>query len=274
MEKTQKEYYLNEQMKLIKKELGREDNQSELEEIKERIEKSGMSPVAREKALSELKRLELMPPVSAEATVPRSYIDWLLSLPWSKESKDKHDIRRAQKILDEDHFGLEKVKERILEFLAIRKLRKDKKGPILCFIGPPGVGKLRRQVHRAQHGTEFVRLSLGGVRDEAEIKGHRRTYIGAMPGQIIQLMKRAGTLNPVFMLDEVDKLGADFRGDPSSALLEVLDPEQNNAFVGPLHRRLLRPEQGLRHHGQRDPHHPAGPTGPHGGHPVLGLYPS
>lgn len=232
IEKTQKEYYLNEKMKLIKKELGREDSQSELDEIKARIEKSGMSPAAREKALGELKRLELMPPVSAEATVSRSYIDWLLSLPWSKESKDKHDIRRAQKILDEDHYGLEKVKERILEFLSVRQLAKDHKGSILCFSGPPGVGKtsVAKSIARSM-GREFVRLSLGGVHDEAEIKGHRRTYIGAFPGQIIQLMKRAGTLNPVFLLDEVDKLGADYRGDPSSALLEVLDPEQNNAFV-------------------------------------------
>lgn len=232
IEKTQKEYYLNEKMKLIKKELGREDNQGELDELKERIEKSGMSPGARDKALGELKRLELMPPVSAEATVSRSYIDWLLSLPWSKESKDKHDIKRAQKVLDEDHYGLEKVKERILEFLSVRQLAKEHKGSILCFAGPPGVGKtsVAKSIARSM-GREFVRLSLGGVHDEAEIKGHRRTYIGAFPGQVIQLMKRAGTLNPVFLLDEVDKLGADYRGDPSSALLEVLDPEQNNAFV-------------------------------------------
>ena len=232
IEKTQKEYYLNEKMKLIKKELGREDNQSELDELKGRIEKSGMSPAASEKAMGELKRLELMPPVSAEATVSRSYIDWLLSLPWSKESKDKHDIKRAQRVLDEDHYGLEKVKERILEFLSVRQLAKEHKGSILCFSGPPGVGKtsVAKSIARSM-GREFVRLSLGGVHDEAEIKGHRRTYIGAFPGQIIQLMKRAGTLNPVFLLDEVDKLGADYRGDPSSALLEVLDPEQNNAFV-------------------------------------------
>ena len=232
IEKTQKEYYLNEKMKLIKKELGREDNQSEIEELRERVGKSGMTPAAKEKALSELKRLELMPPVSAEATVSRSYIDWLLALPWSKESKDKHDIKRAQRILDEDHYGLEKVKERILEFLSVRQLAKEHKGSILCFAGPPGVGKtsVAKSIARSM-GRDFVRLSLGGVHDEAEIKGHRRTYIGAFPGQIIQLMKRAGTLNPVFLLDEVDKLGADYRGDPSSALLEVLDPEQNSAFV-------------------------------------------
>jgi len=232
IEKTQKEYYLNEKMKLIKKELGREDNQNEIEELKERIEKAGMTPAAKDKAIGELKRLELMPPVSAEATVSRSYIDWLLSLPWSKESRDKHDIKRAQKVLDEDHYGLEKVKERILEFLSVRQLSKEHKGSILCFAGPPGVGKtsVAKSIARSM-GREFVRLSLGGVHDEAEIKGHRRTYIGAFPGQIVQLMKRAGTLNPVFLLDEVDKLGADYRGDPSSALLEVLDPEQNSAFV-------------------------------------------
>jgi ATP-dependent Lon protease len=232
IEKTQKEYYLNEKMKLIKKELGREDNQNEIEELKERIEKAGMTDTAKEKALSELKRLELMPPVSAEATVSRSYIDWLLSLPWSKESKDKQDIRRAQRILDQDHYGLEKVKERILEFLSVRQLAKEHKGSILCFVGPPGVGKtsVAKSIARSM-GRQFVRLSLGGVHDEAEVKGHRRTYIGAFPGQIIQLMKRAGTRNPVFLLDEIDKLGADYRGDPASALLEVLDPEQNTAFM-------------------------------------------
>ncbi|MGA9753345.1 MAG: endopeptidase La [Acidobacteriota bacterium] len=232
IEKTQKEYYLNEKMKLIKKELGREDSTNEIEELRERIEKAGMTDLAKEKAISELKRLEIMPPVSAEATVSRSYIDWLLALPWSKASKDNTDIHRARKILDEDHHGLEKVKERILEFLSVRQLAKEHKGSILCFVGPPGVGKtsVARSIARSM-GREFVRLSLGGVHDEAEIKGHRRTYIGAFPGQIIQLMKRAGTQNPVFLLDEVDKLGADYRGDPSSALLEVLDPEQNNTFV-------------------------------------------
>ncbi len=232
IEKTQKEYYLNEKMKLIKKELGREDSVNEIEDLKERIEKAGMTDLAREKAVAELKRLEVMPPVSAEATVSRSYIDWLLSLPWMKESRDKKDIRRAQRILDKDHFGLEKVKERILEFLSVRRLAKHHKGSILCFVGPPGVGKtsVARSIARSM-GREFVRLSLGGVHDEAEVKGHRRTYIGAFPGQIVQLMKRAGTRNPVFLLDEIDKLGADYRGDPASALLEVLDPEQNNAFV-------------------------------------------
>ncbi len=232
IEKTQKEYYLNEKMKLIKKELGREDSVNEIEDLKQRIEKAGMTDLAREKAMTELKRLEVMPPVSAEATVSRSYIDWLLSLPWTKESRDKKDIRRAQRILDKDHFGLEKVKERILEFLSVRRLTKHHKGSILCFVGPPGVGKtsVARSIARSM-GREFVRLSLGGVHDEAEVKGHRRTYIGAFPGQIVQLMKRAGTRNPVFLLDEIDKLGADYRGDPASALLEVLDPEQNNTFV-------------------------------------------
>ncbi len=232
IEKAQREYYLNEKMKLIKKELGREDTQGELEDLKDRIEKMEMPEVVKEKALAEIHRLEFMPPVSAEATVSRSYIDWLMAMPWAKTSKDKKDIRRSRKILDEDHFGLEKVKERILEFLSVRRLTRSNKGSILCFVGPPGTGKtsIARSIARSM-GREFVRLSLGGVRDEAEIRGHRRTYIGAFPGQIIQLVKRAGTKNPVFLLDEVDKLGADFRGDPTSALLEVLDPEQNNSFL-------------------------------------------
>ncbi len=232
IEKTQKEYFLNEKMKLIRKELGREDSAGELEELRERIEKAGMPEGAKERALSELKRLEVMPPVSAEATVSRSYIEWLLGLPWSQETKDRLDIRRAEKILDEDHYGLQKVKERILEFLSVRQLTKDAKGSILCFVGPPGVGKtsVARSIARSM-GREFVRLSLGGVHDEAEIKGHRRTYIGAFPGQIIQLLKRAQSRNPLFLLDEIDKLGADYRGDPASALLEVLDPEQNHAFL-------------------------------------------
>src|SRR6476469_1243878 len=230
MERAQKEYYLNEKIKAIQKELGRGEK-SEFDELKKKIDTAGMPKEVHEKAIQELKKLEAMPPMSAESTVSRNYLDWLLAVPWKKKSKEIRNIEHAEKILNQDHYGLEKIKDRILEFLAVRQLVKNPKGSILCFVGPPGVGKtsLGKSIARAT-GRKFVRLSLGGVRDEAEIRGHRRTYIGALPGQIILMRKKAGTVNPVLLLDEVDKLGADFRGDPSAALLEVLDPEQNHTF--------------------------------------------
>lgn len=230
--KSQKEYFLNEQLKIIEKELGLgNEDDMEIEELGERIDKSKMSKEAREKASKELGRLAKMTPLSPEATVSRTYIEWLLDLPWGKFTKDKNNLQVAQKILDEDHYGLTKVKDRIIEFLAVHQLTKNVKGPILCLVGPPGVGKtsLARSVARSL-GRKFVRVSLGGVRDEAEIRGHRRTYIGSLPGKVVQSMKKAGSQNPVFLLDEVDKMSADFRGDPASALLEVLDPEQNKNF--------------------------------------------
>ncbi len=233
MEKTQREYYLNEQMKAIQKELGDgEDGQNEVAELEERIRKTQLSKEAREKAEGELKKLKSMSPMSAEATVVRNYLDWLLGVPWGVKSRTKKDLGAAQKVLDSDHYGLEKVKERIVEYLAVQARSTKLKGPILCLVGPPGVGKtsLGRSVAKAT-GREFIRISLGGVRDESEIRGHRRTYIGSMPGKIIQALKKAKTTNPLILLDEIDKMGQDFRGDPASALLEVLDPEQNGTFV-------------------------------------------
>ncbi len=232
MEKSQREYYLNEQMKAIQKELGdMDESPNEIEELAQKIESSGMSKEAKEKATSELNKLKMMSPMSAEATVVRNYIDWMVSVPWKKRTKVRHDLARAQEVLDADHYGLEKVKERILEYLAVQQRVKKLKGPVLCLVGPPGVGKtsLGRSIARATN-RKFVRMSLGGVRDEAEIRGHRRTYIGSMPGKIIQNMAKVGVRNPLFLLDEVDKMSMDFRGDPSSAMLEVLDPEQNNSF--------------------------------------------
>jgi len=233
MERTQREYYLNEQMKAIQKELGDgEDGQNEVAELEARIEETQLSKEAREKAEGELKKLRNMSPMSAEATVVRNYLDWMLSIPWGIKSRVKKDLTRAEAVLDADHFGLEKVKERIVEYLAVQQRSKKLKGPIMCLVGPPGVGKtsLGKSVARAT-GREFIRISLGGVRDESEIRGHRRTYIGSMPGKIIQALKKAKTTNPLILLDEIDKMGQDFRGDPASAMLEVLDPEQNNTFV-------------------------------------------
>jgi ATP-dependent Lon protease len=233
MERTQREYYLNEQMKAIQKELGDgEEGQNEVAELESKIAETKLSKEAREKADGELKKLKNMSPMSAEATVVRNYLDWMLSIPWGKKSRVKKDLKKAQKVLDDDHYSLDKVKERIVEYLAVQQRSQKLKGPIMCLVGPPGVGKtsLGKSVARAT-GREFIRISLGGVRDESEIRGHRRTYIGSMPGKIIQALKKAKTTNPLILLDEIDKMGQDFRGDPASAMLEVLDPEQNSTFV-------------------------------------------
>ena len=274
MEKSQREYYLNEQMKAIQKELGEMDEGgNEITDLEQKIEKAGMPKEAREKANAELNKLKMMSPMSAEATVVRNYIDWLVKVPWKKRTKILKDIARAEKVLDEDHFGLEKVKERIVEYLAVQQ-RVDKiKGPILCLVGPPGVGKtsLGQSIARATN-RKFVRMSLGGVRDEAEIRGHRRTYIGSMPGKIVQNMSKAGVHNPLFLLDEIDKMSMDFRGDPSSALLEVLDPEQNSTFNDHYLEVDLDLSRGdVRLHGQQ-PEHSGAAARSHGSHPSARLH--
>ena len=273
MEKTQREYFLNEQMKAIQKEIGDEEGRDEFAEIEDKIKKTKLSKEAREKATHELKKLRQMSPMSPESTVVRNYLDWLLSIPWAKRSKIKKDLKLAQEVLDNDHYGLDKVKERIVEYLAVQQRANKLTGPILCLVGPAGVGKtsLGKSIARAT-GRDFVRFSLGGVHDEAEIRGHRRTYIGSMPGKIIQSMRKAKTSNPLFLLDEVDKMGSDFRGDPSSALLEVLDPEQNHTFNDHyLEVDYDLSERDVHHHGEHA-QHPAAADGPHGDHPHRRLH--
>ena len=277
MDKTQREYILREQMKAIQKELGEDDpQQAEVSELREKVEESAMPDEVKERALKEVDRLSRIPCASPEQGVIRTYVDWLVGLPWGVATDDNLDLEDAAKILDEDHYGLEKLKERILEYMAVRKLADKIRSPILPFVGPPGVGKtsLGKSVARAM-GRKFVRMSLGGIHDEAEIRGHRRTYIGALPGRIIQTIKTAGSANPVFMLDEVDKLGMDFRGDPSSALLEVLDPEQNNTLPGQLPGGAVRPVEGALHrHRQPARPDPAAAARPDGDHPAARLHPA
>ena len=276
MEKTQKEYYLNEQMQAIQKELGERDEfKNEIQEIEEKLKTKRMSKEATLKVKKELKKLRMMSPMSAEATVVRNYIDWILSLPWYEETKDRLDVTEAEKVLNEDHYGLKKAKERILEYLAVQALVQKLKGPILCFVGPPGVGQdlARAESSPAPPGRKFVRLSLGGVRDEAEIRGHRRTYIGAMPGKLIQSLKKAGSNNPVFLLDEIDKMSTDFRGDPSSGAAGSAGPGAEPHLQRPLPRLRLRPVEGDVHlHREHDAQHPRAPPGPHGGHPDRRLH--
>ena len=273
MEKTQREYYLNEQMKAIQKELGDSDERDDIAEFEEKIENTKLSKEARDKALAELKKLKQMSPMSAEATVVRNYLDWLLSIPWGIKGKIKKDLDEAQTILDAEHYGLDKVKERIVEYLAVQARTNKLKGPILCLVGPPGVGKtsLGKSMANAT-GREFVRMSLGGVRDEAEIRGHRRTYIGSMPGKVIQSMRKAKRVNPLFLLDEIDKMGSDFRGDPAAALLGGARPGAERHVQRPLPRGRLRPvERDVRDDGQHA-QHSAGPHGPHGDHPSRRLH--